>query len=33
MRFLYVKKDIGYKEILAAVYEAETEGSEGKVLN
>ena len=28
-----MKKDIGYKEILAAVYEAETEGSEGKVLN
>ena len=32
MRFLYVKEDVGY-EFLAAVYEAETEGSEGKMLN
>ena len=24
---------MGYEEFLAAVYEAETEGSEGKVLN
>ena len=33
MRFLYMKEDVGYEEFLAAVYEAETEGSEGKVLN
>ena len=33
MRFLYMKEDVGYKEFLAAVYEAEIEGSEGKVLN
>ena len=33
MRFLYIKEDVGYEELLAAVYEAETEGSEGKVLN
>ena len=26
-------EDVGYEEFLAAVYEAETEGSEGKVLN
>ena len=31
--FLYMKEDVGYEEFLAAVYEAETEGSEGKVLN
>ena len=33
MRFLYMKEDVGYEEFLAAVYEAETEGLEGKVLN
>ena len=33
MRFLYMKVDVGYEEFLAAVYEAETEGLEGKVLN
>ena len=33
MRFLYMKEDVGYEEFLAAVYEAENEGSEGKVLN
>ena len=33
MRFLYVKEDVGYEEFLATVYEAETEGTEGKVLN
>ena len=33
MSFLYMKEDVGYDEFLAAVYEAETEGTEGKVLN
>ena len=33
MRFLYMKGEVGYEEFLAAVYEAETEGTEGKVLN
>ena len=33
MRFLYMKEDVGYEEFLAAVYEAETGGTEGKVLN
>ena len=33
MRFLYMKEDVGYEECLAVVYEAETEGTEGKVLN
>ena len=28
-----MKEDLGYEEFLAAVYEAEMEGSEGKVLN
>ena len=28
-----MQEDVGYEEFLAAVYEAETEGSEGKVLN
>ena len=28
-----MKEDVGYEEFLAAVYEAETEGSEDKVLN
>ena len=33
MRFLYMKEDVGYEEFLATVYEAETEGMEGKILN
>ena len=33
MQFLYMKDDVGYEEFLAAVYEAENEGTEGKVLN
>ena len=33
IRFLYMKEDVGYEEFLAAVYEAETEGLEGKMLN
>ena len=33
MQFLYMKHDVGYEEFLAAVYEAENEGTEGKVLN
>ena len=33
MKFLYMKEDVGYEEFLATVYEAETEGSEAKVLN
>ena len=33
MRFLYMKDDVSYEEFLAAVYEAENEGTEGKVLN
>ena len=33
MQFLYIKEDDGYKEFLAAVYEAKTEGSEGKVVS
>ena len=32
MQFLYMKDDVGYEEFLAAVYEAENEGTEGKVL-
>ena len=28
-----MKEDIGYEEFLATVYEAETEGMEGKILN
>ena len=28
-----MKEDVGYEEILATVYEAETEGMEGKILN
>ena len=31
--FLCIRKGVGYEEFLAAVYEAETEGSEGKVVN
>ena len=30
---LYMKEDVGYEESHAAVYEAEMEGSEGKVVN
>ena len=33
MWFLYMKEDVGYEEFLVMVYEAETEGSEGKVVN
>ena len=33
MRFHYMKEEVGYEEFLAAVYETETEGTEGKVLN
>ena len=33
MRFLYMKEEVGYEEFLAAEYEAETEGAEGKILN
>ena len=33
MGFLYMKEDVGYEEFLDTFYEAETEGSEGKVLN
>ena len=29
MQFLYMKDDVGYGEFLAAVYEAENEGTEG----
>ena len=33
MQFLYMKDDVSYKEFLAAVYEAENDGTESKVLN
>ena len=33
MQFLYIKEDVGYEEFLAVVYEAETEGSEGKIVS
>ena len=33
MRFLYMKEEEGYEEFLAAVYEAKTEGTEGKILS
>ena len=33
MWFLYMKEDMGYEEFLATVYEAQTEGLEGKVVN
>ena len=33
MQFLYMKEEVGYEEFLAAVYEAETEGIEGKILS
>ena len=32
MQFLYMEDDVGYEEFLAAVYEAENEGTEGKVV-
>ena len=28
-----MKEEVGYEKFLAAVYEAETEGTEGKILN
>ena len=28
-----MKEEVGYEEFLATVYEAETEGTEGKVFN
>ena len=33
MKFLYMKDNVSYEEFLAAVYEAENEGTESKVLN
>ena len=33
MWLLYMKDDVGYKEFLVAVYEAEAEGSEGKTVS
>ena len=33
MQFLYMKENVGYEKILVAVYEAETEGSEGKIVS
>ena len=33
MWFLYMKEDIGYNEFPAVVYEAETEGSKGKIVS
>ena len=33
MQFLYMKEEVGYEEFLATVYEVETEGMEGKILN
>ena len=33
VRFLYMKEEVGYEEFLAAVYEAKTEGTEGKILS
>ena len=33
MQYLYMKDDVGYEEFLAAVYEAENEGTEGKIVN
>ena len=32
MRFLYMEENVGYEEFLASLYDAETEGTEGKVL-
>ena len=31
--FLYMKDDVGYEKFLDAVYEAENEGTEGKIVN
>ena len=33
MQFLYMEDDVGYEECLAAVYEAENEGTEGWIVN
>ena len=33
MQLLYMKDDVSYEEFLAAVFEAENEGTESKVLN
>ena len=33
IQFLYMKDDVGYEEFLTAVYEAENEGTEGKIVN
>ena len=33
MMFLHMKDDVSYEEFLAAVYEAENEGTQSKVLN
>ena len=33
MKFLYMKEEVGYEEFLSTVYEAEIEGTEGKILN
>ena len=33
MQFLYMNDDVSYEEFLAAVYKAENEGPENKVLN
>ena len=33
MWFLYIKENVGYEEFLVVVYEAKTEGSEGKIVS
>ena len=33
MRFPYMKEEVGYDEFLATVYEAEIEGTEGKIFS
>ena len=33
MRVLYMKEEVGYEEFIVTVYEAETGGTEGKILN
>ena len=33
MQFLYMKEEVGYEEFLATLYEAKTEGTEGKILS
>ena len=33
MQYLYMKEEVGYEEFLATVYEAKTEGTEGKILS